>query len=164
MVTIPFGESSPFRAGRMSIEIVAGSGCGVGCEIVWIKVLTFVFEVLDALWGAFFLTEPPYCFVTSEPRSFVGLFVVAVPGVAVFAGELAVPHPVWGVVDAVDVDVTALTQRDHVFDAVIGVVAVDVMQREFVLTPLTTVCLKPFFGSPSADNTGLPPAVKYCFL
>jgi hypothetical protein len=84
--------------------------------------------------------------------------VVLVPGVAVLDGELAVPHPIRWFVDAVDVDVAALADRDDVLDAVVGVVAVDVMEGQRVLSPLTEIGRKPFFGAPPADDTGVPPA------
>ena len=85
-------------------------------------------EIFDALRDPALIAEPTLGFVTGEPRAFVVLVVVFVPGVAVFDGELAVPLPVGWLVDAVDVDVTALADGDHVLHTVVGIVAVDVVQ------------------------------------
>ncbi len=40
------------------------------------------------------------------------------------------PLPIGRFIDLVDMDMTALTQRDHVRDAIVGVVAVDVVQGD----------------------------------
>jgi len=87
-----------------------------------------VLEIFDALWGPALIAEPTFRLVTGEPRAFVVLFVVSVPSVAVFDGELPMPLPVGWLVDAMDVDVTALADRDHVLHAVVSIVAVDVVQ------------------------------------
>nr|WP_208627385.1 hypothetical protein [Halomicrobium sp. IBSBa] len=108
-----------FCSGFLRLAGVFGRGC---CRI------GFVPEILDALWDSVFIAELPFCFCTGEPRAFVVLFVVSVPGVAVFEWELAVPLPVGRLVDAVDVDVTALADRNHVRHTVVSIVAVDVVQ------------------------------------
>jgi hypothetical protein len=83
---------------------------------------------------------------------------------AVFDRELAVPFPVGWFVDAVDVDVTALTQRDHVLDAIVRVVAVDVVQRKFVLDSGPRISFKPFLWGSTADHTRVAPAVEDCLF
>jgi hypothetical protein len=89
---------------------------------------------------------------------------VGVPGVAVLDGELAMPLAVGWFVDAVDVDVTALAEWDHVLDAIVGVVAVDVMERELRLASRSEVGLEPFFRCPTADHACAAPAVEDGFF
>jgi hypothetical protein len=54
--------------------------------------------------------------------------MMRIPRIPVFDRELAMPLPVWGRVRLMDVNMTALTQRDYVGDTVVGIVAVDVME------------------------------------
>ena len=79
--------------------------------------------ILLAFWRAVVVAEQPFCLFTGNTRPLVVLFVVRILGVAVFDRELAVPLPVGRLVHLVDMDVTALTQRDHVRDAIVGVIS-----------------------------------------
>jgi len=86
----------------------------------------------------------------------VVLGVVLVPPVSVPARELAVPLPIRRLVDAVDVDVAALADGDEVLDAVVGVVAVHMVEADLLLRPGVAVGVvvdvEPLLGSASADD------------
>jgi hypothetical protein len=136
----------------------------VGLELGGIEVLTFVFKVFDALWDACIVAEAPFGFCTSQAWALVVLGVVSIPGVAVLERELAVPFPVGWFVDAMDVDMAALTQRNHVLYSLVSFVAVDVMQREFVLPSRSKICVKPFVWGSTADYARPAPAVEDGFF
>jgi hypothetical protein len=57
------------------------------------------------------------------------------------------------------VDVTALTERDHVGDVIVGVIAVNVVKREHVLPPLSLGSIEPAFRRPPTDETRATPRV-----
>ncbi|WP_271959595.1 hypothetical protein [Halorubrum ezzemoulense] len=78
--------------------------------------------------------------------------------------ELSMPYPVGRLVHLVDVDVTALTQRDHVLDTVVRIVAVDVMEGEFILVPRSEIGFKPFLWGSTADHALLAPTVENCLF
>jgi len=104
--------------------------------------------------------EPPGLFAV-QPWSFVVLLVVWVPSIAVFDRELAVPLPVGVLIHFVDVDVTTLRQWDHIGDAIVGIVAVDMMQGECVLVPRSRRGIKPRFRKPDTDQTLIAPRSKH---
>ncbi|WP_244209784.1 hypothetical protein [Haloarcula quadrata] len=54
---------------------------------------------------------------------------------------------------------TALTQWDHVRDAIVGVVAVDVVQGELVLASFALGGVAPPFRRPATDETLLAPCI-----
>ncbi len=60
--------------------------------------------------------------------------------------------------------VTALTDWNHIFNAIVVLVAVHVMKREFVLVSVTKIGVEPFFWSSTADHAFAAPAVKYCLF
>jgi hypothetical protein len=68
---------------------------------------------------------------------------MSVPRVPVFDRQLSVSLPVGRFVHLVDVDVTTLTQRDHVGDAIVDVIAVEMMKREHILPPLPECGVEP---------------------
>jgi len=129
-----------------------------------VEVLTFVFEVFDALWNTSLVTEAAFGFFTSQARAFIVLVIVSVPGVTVFDGELTMPLSIGWFVDFVDVDVTALTQRNQIVNAVISIVAIDMVQRQFVLDSVPRVGLKPFVWGSTADHALAAPTVKHSFF
>jgi hypothetical protein len=102
--------------------------------------------ILLAFWRAVVVAEQPFCLLTGDTRPLVVLLIVRIPSVAVFDRELPVPLPVGRLVYLVDMDVTALTQRDHVGDAIVGVISVEMMERKLVLPPLAAGGVEPAIG------------------
>jgi len=81
-----------------------------------------------------------------------------------FDRELAVPFSIRWFVDTMNMNVTTLTDWDDVFDAIVSVVAVDVMKREPSLSSSSTGCFEPLFRSSSTDDTFVAPPIKYCIF
>lgn len=90
--------------------------------------------------------------------------MVGVPGVAVLNRELAVPLPIGRFIDSVDMHVTALTDWNHIFNAIVVLVAVHVMEREFVLGSVTEIGVEPFVWGSAADHAFAAPAVEDCLF
>jgi hypothetical protein len=65
-----------------------------------------------ALWRALIIAVEPLGLCAVEPWPLVVHFMMRIPRISVFDRELAMPLPVWGRVRLVDVNMTALTQRD----------------------------------------------------
>ncbi|WP_167539328.1 hypothetical protein [Halorubrum coriense] len=84
---------------------------------------------------------------------------MGVPRVPVFDRKLPVPLSVGRFVHLVDMDVTTLTERDHVGDAIVGVITIEMMKREHVLPPLSLGSIKPAFRRPPTDETRTAPRV-----
>lgn len=82
-----------------------------------------------ALRRALVIAEEPLGLYAVQPWPLVVRFVMGIPRMAVFNRELAMPLSVWRGIGFVNVNMTALTQRDHVYNAIVGIVTVDVMKR-----------------------------------
>ncbi|MDB2245212.1 hypothetical protein PM076_14720 [Halorubrum ezzemoulense] len=133
-------------------------------ELIWVEALAFVDEILHTHWDAPIVAELVHSFFTSQAWPLVVFVVVLVPCMTVFDRELSMPYPVGWLVHLVDVDVTALTQRDHVLDTLIRIVAVDVMEGEFVLVARSEIGFKPFLWRSTADHALLAPTVEDCLF
>ncbi|AAV46482.1 unknown [Haloarcula marismortui ATCC 43049] len=59
-------------------------------------------------------------------------------------------------------DMTALTQRDHVRDAIVGVVAVDVVQGGLVLASFALGGVAPLFRRAPAHEALTAPCIADC--
>lgn len=123
-------------------------------EEVRIEILSFLYKVFNAHWNTAVVAEAFFCFFAGQPWAFVVLVVVLVPRIPMFDRKLAMPLAVGWFVDTMDVDVTALTDRDHILDAIVAVITVDVMEGEFVL------CTIPFFGAACTDDALFAPIVE----
>jgi hypothetical protein len=95
--------------------------------LIFTSLLVAVVTTRVRLCDVSVVSEPPFSFVTREPRAFVVFLVVLVPRVSVLDRELPMPLPVRWFIDFVDVNMTLLTQRDQILQPIIVVITVHVM-------------------------------------
>ncbi|MDB2276413.1 hypothetical protein PM085_19675 [Halorubrum ezzemoulense] len=143
------------------VSVIVGKQVDIRCfKLIRVEALAFMDEILYTHRDAPIVAELVHSFFTSQAWPLVVFVVVGVPCMTVFDRELSMPYPVGWLVHLVDVDVTALTQRDHVLDTLIRIVAVDVVKREFVLVARSGVSFKPLFYGSTADHALLAPTVE----
>ncbi|WP_208613660.1 hypothetical protein [Halorubrum ezzemoulense] len=147
------------------VSVIVGKQVDIRCfKLIRVEALAFMDEILYTHRDAPIVAELVHSFFTSQAWPLVVFVVVGVPCMTVFDRELSMPYPVGWLVHLVDVDVTALTQRDHVLDTLIRIVAVDVVKREFVLVARSGVSFKPLFYGSTADHALLAPTVEDCLF
>ncbi|WP_158298353.1 hypothetical protein [Halorubrum sp. SD626R] len=145
--------------------MILGKQVDIRClELSRVEVLAFMNEILYTHWDASIVAELVHSFFTSQGWSLVVFVVVLVPRMTMLDRELPMPYPVGWLVHLVDVDVTALTQRDHVLDTVVRIVAVDVMEGQFVLVARSVIGFEPFLWRSTAEYALPAPAVEDCLF